>query len=59
LLLNANELVRVDIGKISKAAQSRHIHIWSAGGDGTVMSVFELLVSNRINLDLIFFSCKL
>ncbi|KAG0747513.1 hypothetical protein G6F57_005438 [Rhizopus arrhizus] len=46
-----------DIGKISKAAQSRHIHIWSAGGDGTVMSVFELLVSNRINLDLIFFSC--
>lgn len=45
------------VGRISDAAQSRQIHVWSAGGDGTVMSVFELLVSNKIDLDLIFFSC--
>ncbi|ORE21719.1 hypothetical protein BCV71DRAFT_224971 [Rhizopus microsporus] len=46
-----------DVGHLSRAAQSRQIHVWSAGGDGTVMSVFELLVSHKINLDLIFFSC--
>jgi diacylglycerol kinase family enzyme len=46
-------------GRLSDAAQSRHIHVWSAGGDGTVMSVFELLVSHKINLDLVFFSCNL
>lgn len=49
----------LDVGQLSHAAQSRQIHVWSAGGDGTVMSVFELLVSHKINLDLIFFSCKL
>ncbi|KAI9473481.1 MAG: ATP-NAD kinase-like domain-containing protein [Benjaminiella poitrasii] len=42
---------------LSKAAQTRQIHVWSAGGDGTVMSVFELLVANEIDLGLVFFSC--
>ncbi|ORX50496.1 hypothetical protein DM01DRAFT_1363657 [Hesseltinella vesiculosa] len=41
----------------SSPALSRHIHIWSAGGDGTVMSVFEMMVQHRIDLDLVFFSC--
>ncbi|KAI9267434.1 hypothetical protein BY458DRAFT_437118, partial [Sporodiniella umbellata] len=45
------------VGRISEAAQTRQIHVWSAGGDGTVMSVFELLVENQIDLDLTFFSC--
>ncbi|KAI8886408.1 hypothetical protein K501DRAFT_244085 [Backusella circina FSU 941] len=45
------------IGRLSNAVQSKHIQVWSAGGDGTVMSVFELLVSHKINLDLVFFSC--
>ncbi|KAI8059718.1 ATP-NAD kinase-like domain-containing protein [Thamnidium elegans] len=44
-------------GILSKAVQTRQIHVWSAGGDGTVMSVFELLVAHNINLDLVFFSC--
>ncbi|KAI7869557.1 ATP-NAD kinase-like domain-containing protein [Spinellus fusiger] len=45
------------MGKLSPAARTRHIHVWSAGGDGTVMSVFDLLVTHSVNLDLIFFSC--
>lgn len=45
-------------GILSDAVQTRQIHVWSAGGDGTVMSVFELLVAHKINLDLVFFSCK-
>lgn len=44
--------------KISDAVTTRHIHVWSAGGDGTVMSVFEMLVEHRIDLDTLFFSCK-
>ncbi|CEP09186.1 hypothetical protein [Parasitella parasitica] len=44
-------------GILSKAVQTRQIHVWSAGGDGTVMSVFELLVTHKIDLDLVFFSC--
>lgn len=44
--------------KIGETVRTRHIHVWSAGGDGTVMSVFELLVSNHVNLDSLFFSCK-
>ncbi|KAI9283343.1 ATP-NAD kinase-like domain-containing protein [Sporodiniella umbellata] len=43
--------------KISETVRTRHIHVWSAGGDGTVMSVFEMLVSHKINLDSVFFSC--
>jgi hypothetical protein len=43
--------------RLSDAVQSRQIHVWSAGGDGTVMSVFELLVAHKIDLDLVFFSC--
>ncbi|KAI8372279.1 ATP-NAD kinase-like domain-containing protein [Choanephora cucurbitarum] len=42
---------------ISKTARTRHIHVWSAGGDGTVMSVFEMLVHHQIDLDNLFFSC--
>ncbi|KAI8062429.1 ATP-NAD kinase-like domain-containing protein [Gongronella butleri] len=38
-------------------ALTRHIHIWSAGGDGTVMSVFEMMVQHKIDLDLVYFSC--
>ncbi|KAI8639829.1 ATP-NAD kinase-like domain-containing protein [Parasitella parasitica] len=44
-------------GILSNAVQTRQIHVWSAGGDGTVMSVFELLVTHKIDLDLVFFSC--
>lgn len=44
--------------KIGEAVRTRHIHVWSAGGDGTVMSVFEMLVSHMIDLDMIFFSCN-
>ncbi|KAI8991992.1 ATP-NAD kinase-like domain-containing protein [Mycotypha africana] len=44
-------------GVLSQAAQQRQIHVWSAGGDGTVMSVFELLVNYKIDLDLVYFSC--
>ncbi|KAI9029696.1 ATP-NAD kinase-like domain-containing protein [Phycomyces nitens] len=45
------------LGKLSDAVRTRQIQVWSAGGDGTVMSVFELLVSHSVDLDLIFFSC--
>ncbi|KAI8338080.1 ATP-NAD kinase-like domain-containing protein [Chlamydoabsidia padenii] len=38
-------------------SMSRHLHILSGGGDGTVMSVFEMLAQYRIDLDLLFFSC--
>ncbi|KAI8141184.1 ATP-NAD kinase-like domain-containing protein [Fennellomyces sp. T-0311] len=44
-------------GRMSKTIQTRHIHVWSAGGDGTVMSVFDMLVENNIDLDLVFLSC--
>lgn len=45
--------------KISDTVRTRHIHVWSAGGDGTVMSVFEMLVHQHIDLDYMFFSCKI
>jgi hypothetical protein len=48
---------KTERGVLSDAVQSRQIHVWSAGGDGTVMSVFELLVAHKINLDLVYFSC--
>ena len=48
-----------DSGRMSKTIQTRHIHVWSAGGDGTVMSIFDMLVENHIDLDLIFLSCKI
>ncbi|KAJ1966703.1 hypothetical protein IWQ62_002299, partial [Dispira parvispora] len=33
------------------------VHIWSAGGDGTVMSVYDWLVSQSINIRELSFSC--
>lgn len=45
--------------KIGATVRTRHIHVWSCGGDGTVMSLFELLVEHNIDLDYMFFSCKL
>ncbi|KAJ1980274.1 hypothetical protein H4R35_001190 [Dimargaris xerosporica] len=33
------------------------IHVWSAGGDGTVMSVYDLLVRQSISFSNIYFSC--
>lgn len=45
--------------KISDTVRTRHIHVWSAGGDGTVMSVFEMLVHHHVDLDYMFFSCKI
>ncbi|GAA5813765.1 hypothetical protein MFLAVUS_007252 [Mucor flavus] len=42
---------------ISATVRARHIHVWSCGGDGTVMSLFELLVEHHIDLDYMFFSC--
>lgn len=44
--------------KIGATVRTRHIHVWSCGGDGTVMSLFELLVEHHIDLDYMFFSCK-
>ncbi|KAI9311921.1 ATP-NAD kinase-like domain-containing protein [Dichotomocladium elegans] len=35
----------------------RHIQVWSAGGDGTVMSVVELVDEYDIDFDLVYFSC--
>lgn len=43
--------------KIGATVRTRHIHVWSCGGDGTVMSLFELLVEHNIDLDYMFFSC--
>ncbi|KAJ2964703.1 hypothetical protein NQZ79_g481 [Umbelopsis isabellina] len=43
--------------KIGKTARRRQLHVWSAGGDGTVMSVFEELVAHKVNLDIVYFSC--
>jgi hypothetical protein len=43
---------------MNERVRSRHIHVWSAGGDGTVMSVFELLMSHNIDPDAMFFSCE-
>lgn len=45
-------------GTLSPSVQTRHIHVWSAGGDGTVMSVVNMLEEYGIDLDLVFFSCK-
>ncbi|KAI9248229.1 ATP-NAD kinase-like domain-containing protein [Phascolomyces articulosus] len=42
-------------GNLSPAVRERHIQVWSAGGDGTVMSVVEML--RDVDLDQIFFSC--
>ncbi|KAJ1967031.1 hypothetical protein IWQ62_002102 [Dispira parvispora] len=33
------------------------LHVWSAGGDGTVMSVYDMLVSEGISFSSIYFSC--
>jgi hypothetical protein len=44
--------------KMNKTVKTRHVHVWSAGGDGAVMSVFKLLVGNKVDLDLLFFSCN-
>lgn len=44
--------------KIGATVRTRHIHVWSCGGDGTVMSLFELLVEHDIDLDYMFFSCE-
>ncbi|KAI7858349.1 ATP-NAD kinase-like domain-containing protein [Circinella umbellata] len=42
-------------GNLSPAVRDRHIQVWSAGGDGTVMSVVEML--HDVDFDQIFFSC--
>ncbi|OZJ05419.1 hypothetical protein BZG36_01658 [Bifiguratus adelaidae] len=42
---------------IGDAARQRQIHVWSAGGDGTVMTVFDELVMHKVDLEKIFFSC--
>ncbi|KAI8976929.1 ATP-NAD kinase-like domain-containing protein [Pilobolus umbonatus] len=56
-LFTSGQLLQEEGHGISSSVKKRQIHVWSAGGDGTVMSVFELLVENQLNLDLIFFSC--
>ncbi|RUP45046.1 ATP-NAD kinase-like domain-containing protein [Jimgerdemannia flammicorona] len=43
--------------EIGEAAKKRQIHVWSAGGDGTVMSVFEEMVKHQIDMNKVFFSC--
>lgn len=47
-----------EMGRLAPAVRGRHIQVWSAGGDGTVMSVFEMLVAREIDLEHVFFSCK-
>lgn len=54
---NSKDSKKQERGVLADSVQQRQIHVWSAGGDGTVMSVFELLVAHKINLDLVFFSC--
>lgn len=56
--LNQLPSLNMEQPKISEAVTTRHIHVWSAGGDGTVMSVFEMLVEHRVDLDTLFFSCN-
>ncbi|KAI8643453.1 ATP-NAD kinase-like domain-containing protein [Parasitella parasitica] len=56
-LQDAQEQEDSEAHKISSTVRTRHIHVWSAGGDGTVMSVFEMLAHHHIDLDYIFFSC--
>ncbi|RUS13820.1 ATP-NAD kinase-like domain-containing protein, partial [Endogone sp. FLAS-F59071] len=43
--------------EIGEVAKTRQIHVWSAGGDGTVMSVFEELVKYNVDMDKVYFSC--
>ncbi|ORZ06063.1 ATP-NAD kinase-like domain-containing protein [Absidia repens] len=38
-------------------AMTRHIHVYSAGGDGTVMSVFDMLAQYKIDSNIFYFSC--
>ncbi|CAO3591989.1 unnamed protein product [Absidia cylindrospora] len=38
-------------------AMTRHIHVYSAGGDGTVMSVFDMLAQYKIDSSIFYFSC--
>lgn len=45
-------------GRLRPSVRTRQMHVWSAGGDGTVMSVFELLVEHNVDLNCVFFSCK-
>ncbi|KAI9497077.1 ATP-NAD kinase-like domain-containing protein [Zychaea mexicana] len=54
---DAAETMPEATGRISEGVQTRHIHVWSGGGDGTVMSIFEMLVENHVDLDLVFLSC--
>ncbi|ORY97204.1 diacylglycerol kinase accessory domain-domain-containing protein [Syncephalastrum racemosum] len=44
--------------RIKPSVRTRQMHVWSAGGDGTVMSVFELLVEHNVDLDYVYFSCN-
>ncbi|KAI9025334.1 ATP-NAD kinase-like domain-containing protein [Phycomyces nitens] len=51
------EVPNSPLGRLGKTVRTRHIHVWSAGGDGTVMSVFEMLVAHKVDLDYVYFSC--
>ena len=53
-----DQLPSIPEGKLPHAVSQRHLQVWSAGGDGTVMSVVEMLATHHINLDQVFFSCK-
>lgn len=53
-----DQLPPIPEGKLPHAVSQRHLQVWSAGGDGTVMSVVEMLASYHIDLDQVFFSCK-
>ncbi|KAI7877399.1 hypothetical protein K492DRAFT_180828 [Lichtheimia hyalospora FSU 10163] len=52
-----DQLPPIPEGKLPHAVSQRHLQVWSAGGDGTVMSVVEMLATHHINLDQVFFSC--
>lgn len=53
-----DQLPPIPEGKLPHATSQRHLQVWSAGGDGTVMSVVEMLAQYDIDLDQVFFSCK-
>ncbi|KAI9490259.1 ATP-NAD kinase-like domain-containing protein [Zychaea mexicana] len=54
-MVKLGQLPPIPQGNLAPAVSGRHIQVWSAGGDGTVMSVVEML--RDVDFDQIFFSC--
>ncbi|KAI8146603.1 ATP-NAD kinase-like domain-containing protein [Fennellomyces sp. T-0311] len=54
-MVKSGQIPPIPQGHLAPAVSQRHIQVWSAGGDGTVMSVVEML--RGVDFDDIFFSC--